>query len=375
MENGVCNLTHHLSPEHFDIHICCLRKGGAIGARLKRPSQLYELKKAPGLSISCVQHLREVVLRLQPDILHTHNLGPLIYSSLALKLGKKRKIIHGEHAELTASELVFRRKLIRKYLYRGCDAVHSVSAQLTETLRKQGFRHRNLHTIPNGVDTDKFYPAKEKSIAKQQLQIPCVNDDSFLIGSVGRFGPHKGHAVLIPAFENLASMHPKAILVLAGDGGSEKIRTLNIISKSKYKNRIHWLGFQEDMTPVYQAMDLLVSPSFNEGMSNVILESMACSIPVLANESCGITEIVSSTGGGTAASIREPSELTKLIFHLSRKSDELKAQGEAGRQAVVTMFSIEKMANSYGQLYYQTASRPPLTGQKSFLTPYNTSSI
>ena len=359
MENGVCNLTHHLSPKQFDIHICCLRAGGAIGARLKRPSQLYELKKSPGLSFSCVKHLREVILRLQPDILHTHNLGPLIYSSLAVKLRKKRKILHGEHAELTTSDLVFRRKLIRKYLYRGCDAVHSVSAQLTNNLCKHGFRHSNLHTIPNGVDTDKFYPAQNKSTAKQKLLIPCVTDDSFLIGCVGRFGPHKGHSVLIPAFEHLASKHPKAILLLAGDGGSEKTQMLNIISRSKYKDRIHWLGFREDMTPVYQAMDLLVSPSFNEGMSNAILESMACSIPVLANKACGSTEIVSSTGGGTVTSIREPAELAELIFHLSGKSDELKAQGEAGRHSVNTVFSIEKMVKSYAQLYRQTASQSP----------------
>ena len=357
MENGVCNVANHLAPEQFNTHICCLRDGGAIGARLKRPSQLYELKKAPGLSFSCVKHLRDVILRLQPDILHTHNLGPLLYSSLAFKLGKKKKLLHGEHAELTASDLVFRRRLIRKYLYRECDAVHSVSAQLTTNLRQHGFNHRNLHTIPNGVDTDKFYPAQQKSIAKKQLKIAHVTGQSFLIGSVGRFGPYKGHDVLISAFEYLASMHPKAILLLAGDGGSEKTRTLNIISKSKYRDRIQWLGFREDMTPVYQAMDLLVSPSSNEGMSNAILEAMACSIPVLATEACGNTELVSSTGGGTLTSTRKPVELAELISHLSGKSDELKTQGETGRDSVVAMFSIGKMAASYGQLYHQIASR------------------
>ncbi|MCH2059734.1 MAG: glycosyltransferase family 4 protein [Verrucomicrobiales bacterium] len=355
MENGIANLSHHLPTENFDLHVCCIRTGGIIGERLKHPSQLYEINKPPGFSFRCVKQLRKITQKLQPDIIHTHNLGPLIYASLSTCMGKKWKILHGEHAELFGTELSLRRKKIRKLMYRRCRAIHCVSAQLTKQIASHGFGHENLHTIPNGVDTSKFTPAYDKSRARDKLPIKGITDDSFLIGVVGRFGPMKGHSLLLQAFEELASRQAQPSLIIAGDGGPEKARILQQISKSKYKDRIHWLGFQKNMVAVYQAIDLLVSPSFNEGMSNAVLEAMACSVPVLANKACGNSEILSRTGGGTVSSMERASDLAEQLACTLRNKDQLNTQGAAGREAVNTVFSISKMADNYGALYHSLA--------------------
>jgi glycosyltransferase involved in cell wall biosynthesis len=355
MENGIANLSHHLPTQNFDLHVCCIRTGGIIGERLRNPSQLYEINKPPGFSFRCVKRLREIIQKLHPDIIHTHNLGPLIYASLSTNMGRRWKIIHGEHAELSGTELGLRRKTIRKLMYRRCRAIHCVSAQLTKQIASHGFGHENLHTIPNGVDTSKFTPPYDKSIARGQLPIEGMTDESFLIGVVGRFGPMKGHSLLIQAFEELASRKVQPTLIIAGDGGPEKSRILQQISRSKHKDRIHWLGFQKNMVGIYQAIDLLVSPSFNEGMSNALLEAMACSVPVLANKACGNAEILSRTGGGTVTSMQNASDLAEQLSRTLCNKDQLKTQGAAGRESVNAVFSIAKMADNYGALYHSVA--------------------
>jgi len=357
MENGIANVSRNLPPRHFDLHVCCLRSGGVFGNRLKNPDQVYSLNKSPGLSIKCIRKLRSHILRIQPDIIHTHNLGPLIYSSIASLFTRKQTIIHGEHAELTVCDLTARRNFARRLLYPRCYAVHTVSKQLSRQLIELGFPAANIQTIRNGVDQEKFTPIKNKVNAKEKLALPFLPNDSFVIGTVGRFGPHKRHSILVSAFDQLAEHHDEVILILAGDGGPEKTSTLKKISESKHKDRIHWLGFQEDIVAFYQGIDLLVAPSVNEGMSNAVIEAMACAIPVLANKACGNAEILSGSEGGIVVSMRNESELTSILSRLVKNRKDLESQGTAARQTVTTQFSIQKMAADYSEVYQRAAGR------------------
>ena len=357
MENGVANVSRNLPPRHFDLHVCCLRSSGVFSKRLKNPDQVYSLNKPPGLSIKCIIKLRSHILRIRPDIIHTHNLGPLIYTSIASFFARKQTIIHGEHAELTDCDLTVRRNFARRLFYPRCYAVHTVSNQLSRQLIELGFTTTNIQTIRNGVDQEKFAPTHNKVNAKEKLALPFLPDDSFVIGAVGRFGLHKRHSILVSAFDQLADHHDEVILVIAGDGGPEKTSTLKKISESKHKDRIHWLGFQEDIVAFYQGIDLLVAPSANEGMSNAVLEAMACAIPVLANKACGNAEILSGSGGGIVASMRNDSELTSILSRLVKSRKSLEAQGAAACQAVAAQFSIQRMAADYSEVYQRASGR------------------
>lgn len=355
MENGIANLSRNLPRDKFDLHACCLRSGGAFSNRFENPSQVYSLNKRPGFSIACVRKLCKQIRRIRPDIIHTHNLGPLIYASLASCFGKKQIIVHGEHAELTLADLTLRRKACRKIMYRRCRAIHTVSSQLSAQIIDLGLGKKNIHTIKNGVDSEKFTPPQNKATAKQKLALPGLPEENFIIGSVGRFGTHKRHSMLVTAFDALACLHDEVMLVLAGDGGPEKSATLNAISECKNKDRIHWLGFQKDIRLFYQGIDLLVSPSVNEGMSNAVLEAMACAVPVLANEACGNTEILSGSTGGMMAQMKDASDLTNILDRLVANKGNLEAKGVAARKTVSAQFSIERMVDHYSNLYQAVA--------------------
>jgi glycosyltransferase involved in cell wall biosynthesis len=355
MENGIANICRNLPRETFNFHVCCLRGGGTFADRLPATAQLYILNKKPGFSFSCIRMLRQTILRIKPDIIHTHNLGPLIYTFIASFFGRSWQIIHGEHAELTPGELVIRRKFARKFMYKGCCCIHAVSAQLHNNLIELGFPKNDICTILNGVDTNLFFPPDNKRTAKKHLEIAGLSPDDLVIGSVGRFGTFKRHALLLAAFDDFASLHDNVMLVLAGDDGPRKSEVLKKISQCKYSNRIHWIGFQKNIVPFYQGIDLLVAPSINEGMSNAILEAMACGTPVLANTACGNSEILAESEGGTLASMKSASMLTQLLCAQYENRNCLATKGIAARKTVSTRFSIEKMTAKYSNLYLRVA--------------------
>jgi glycosyltransferase involved in cell wall biosynthesis len=341
MENGVCNLANGLRSRGFESIAGCLERRGTFCKRFGE-SYVYLLGKRNGFSVRAVWNLFHLVRRVRPSILHTHNLGPLIYASISTFGGRYCKIVHGEHAQLAPWELTERRLRQRKRLYKGCSAIHTVSQ--TQVAELSAISGAPIISIPNGVDTDRF-SVRPKEVAKRLAHLPL---DSIVIGMVGRFGPFKGHSALLSAFREISPHFPNAKLILVGGGGSEesKIR----VQMNGIEN-VSMVGFRDDPETFYRAMDLLVVPSTNEGMSNAALEAMACGVPVLGNIGCGHEEIISSGEDGVVADLRRPDLIANEIIKIIRSTELLSELGKKARMKIESRFSIHSMLDAYEQLY------------------------
>lgn len=347
MENGVVNLAHALAPRGIEFHIACLERRGAFAERLPAPERAIVLGKGRGFSPSAAWRLARLIGRLRPDIVHSHNLGALIYSGLATCGGMRSVLIQGEHSQLTAEERSPRRLRQRRWLYRACRAVHTVSHPMREELLALGFHAEKISVIPNGVDTARFTPG-DRNTARRALGLP---GDALCIGIVGRFGPFKQHDVLLDAFDKIAPRFPALHLVIAGCGGSAEESTRARRLASPHVARIHWLGFQSDPGPCYRALDLLVIPSVNEGHSNVALEAMASGTPVLANLHCGHEHIITSGLDGVIANLSTAADLSSQLIQLLTHPERLVDFGLHARTRMLRDFSIESMAAGYVRLY------------------------
>ena len=347
MENGVCNIAKGLASRGVETHVACLERRGAFAERLPEPSQVHVLGKGKGFSLRATWNLWRTFRRVRPDVIHTHNLGPLVYTSLATWGGRTRRIVHGEHSLLAPWELEARRLRQRQKLYRRCGAVHTVSTVQLDELHRLGFAHPRLRSIPNGVDTARFSP-EGRMEARAALGLP---GDAVAIGLVGRFGPYKRHDALLRAFEVLAVRHPAVRLVLVGGGGSEETRIRALAAASAFRDRIHLLGFQADPAPCYRALDLLALPSTNEGMSNAALEAMASGVPVLGNTGCGHEQILTSGQEGLIADLSSDTVLAQHLGEILAAPERLVDMGRAARITVTSRFSLSAMLDAYEQLY------------------------
>ena len=347
MENGVCNIAHGLAARGVTTHVACLERRGAFADRLPSPENVHVLGKGRGFSLRATWALWRTMRRVRPDALHTHNLGPLIYASLATFGGRTRPIVHGEHSQLAPWELEPRRLHQRRKLYRSCRAIHTVSSGQLEELHRLGFSHPHLAAIPNGVDVDHFSPTG-RDAARATFGLPA---EALAIGLVGRFGPYKGHASLLRAFTELAPRWPRARLVFVGAGGSEEARIREQVAASPVRDRVHLLGFQADPAPCYRALDLLALPSTNEGMSNAALEAMASGVPVLGNLGCGHEQIITHGADGVLADLSTEETLTRELGNLLATPERLVDMGRAARITVTARFSLSAMLTAYEQLY------------------------
>ena len=353
MENGVCNLAIGLRAQNIETHIACLEHRGAFSERLPEQSLVTTLGKKNGFSLRAVWTLARTLRSVRPHVVHTHNLGPLIYASLATFGGKMYPILHGEHALLADWERKPNRIRQRRILYRSCRSIHTVSqAQVAELIPIAGSQDR-IHAIANGVDTDQFQPG-DRSIARKKLGLPL---DATIVGLIGRFGAFKRHDVLLSAFEELAKDEASIHLLLIGSGGSEEQRIRALADASSFRSRIHFTGFMADPTVGYHALDLLAIPSINEGMSNAALEAMSCEVPVIANIDCGHEQIITHGKDGIITDITT-SSLLKIAIESVLASPKVMVQLRLNARATIfERFTLTRMLSEYAALYARCVGR------------------
>jgi len=351
LENGVVNIARALDPERFHIDVCCLESAGGFSTRLPESSRVRVLGKGPGFSSAAVWKLAKVIREIRPDVVHSHNLGNLIYAGLATGWGRWRPIVHSEHGQLDSDDLSPRRLRQRRLLYRSCRTVHAVSNGLREHLAELGLPASKIRVLVNGVDTSRFSPGPAVT-ARQELGLDVRGP---VLGIVSRFTPGKRNELVFAAFERLSRIWPHAQLLVVGYGPDHD-RLTSLARASRNAGRIRMAGFQEDPRPYYRAMDLLVTPSLIEGMSYVVLEAMSCGVPALTHTACGNAEIIVPGESGFVADLKDEEVLFLELHRVLGNPERLLHAGRQARERILCHFSLSQAARQYERLYTETAT-------------------
>lgn len=352
MENGVCNLAIGLQSHGIETSIACLEREGVFSKRLPNHIQITTLAKKNGFTLRTIWRLLRLIHTIRPDLIHTHNLGPLIYSALATFGAKTCPILHGEHSLLADWEKLPSRLRQRRVLYHACRAIHTVSAAQIPEISPLLSSKNKITAIPNGVDTAHFQP-REQNYARIQLGLP---PGALVLGLVGRFGPFKQHDILMAAFESIAKYNPNLHLLFVGAGGTEEHRVRALAEASAYKNRIHIIGFLNDPAIGYNAMDFLIIPSTNEGMSNAAIEAMSSGVPVIANIDCGHEQIINHGLDGIISDLSTPLQVKASIDSIIASPELIAKIRINARSTVLNRFSLKRMLSDYSKLYEQCIS-------------------
>lgn len=345
LENGVVNVARRLHGEGFDVHAACLRFRGDFAVRMPEPDKVVVMGKTSGFSMKAVRGLRLHMKSTGAHLLHSHNLGTLIYAALATLGGRTLPIVHGEHGQVQRQDLTAKRRWQRRILFSVCRHVHVVSSSVRDNLQSLGLDPaRRIIVTPNGVDSDRFSPAE----ARRALGF---GPDDQIIGIVGRLVALKRHQMLFDAFTQLAKEFPRLQLLVVGDGGAEREQLIAAMQQHPLASRIRWAGHQDDLPPYYRVMDLLAAPSEIEGLSNAVLEAMATAVPVLAHAACGNAEVIEDGQNGYLSHLNTAADLAAALRAALSAPAELCRRGAAARNTVLQRYSMAAMAESYRQLY------------------------
>lgn len=352
MENGVVNLCNRFAPDAFGSTICALEQGGALEARLDlRRTGVLLLRRGFGNDPRVPLKLARLLRRCRIDILHTHSWGTLMEGIAAAKLARTPVLIHGEHGTMETRK---RNLFIQRWAWRIPHRILAVCSSLADQLSMVvGFPRERIAVIPNGVDTDRFRPADWKSESRRELGLP---DGRLLIGMVARLIPVKDHAGVLHALAALRQGGCDIRLALAGDGPLiEELKQLAELLQ--IADRVHFLGEIDRVERLYKALDVFVSNSHREGMSNTILEAMACGLPVVATGVGAGPELLADGHAGRLVPPRDVAALTATLRELAERPSQRAALGEAARRRAEEHFSIATMVDAYSCLYSALASR------------------
>lgn len=133
----------------------------------------------------------------------------------------------------------------------------------------------NVYLLNNAIDLEKFkYDEKVRKSKRKELNI---DDDTLVIGHIGRFVPVKNHDFLLDIFEKINIKHADSILLLAGQGPLEQ-KIKNKVKKLNLNEKVKFLGQRNDVSELYQAFDVFLLPSLYEGLPVVGIEGQASSL-------------------------------------------------------------------------------------------------
>jgi glycosyltransferase involved in cell wall biosynthesis len=234
---------------------------------------------------------------------------------------------------------------------RSADAMISLTDEMTQELLTAGMPPKRVVQIPNGVDCARFAPvASERRVAlRAQCALPA---DRPLVLFVGRFAYQKAVDVLLRAWKKLHERCPEALLVLSG-AGPLKAEMEALSHELGLDDAVRFLGWTDQMLPLYQTADLFVLSSWSEGMSIALLEAMACGLPPVVTAVPGNTDLVTQEHNGLLFPPGDEEALAAALERMLSDSALRARLAAAARETITSQYSVEQMNQRYVRLYQQ----------------------
>jgi sugar transferase (PEP-CTERM/EpsH1 system associated) len=358
LENGVVNLINRLPRERYRHAVICLTDYTEFARRIERTDvQLLALHKKSGKDLPLYGRFVSALRRLQPAIVHTRNFATIDMQPFAAAYGIAGRV-HSEHGfdvydllGTNRSNLRIRR-LIRPFVKRYIALSKDIERWLLTCVKVRADR---IDQIYNGVDMQRFSAAKPVA---SPWPSDFANENNVVIGSVGRLAAVKAPMELLLAFCELIRARPEARsrlrLAIVGDGPLRQ----ELLSTARARNiaDLLWMpGARDDIPAILAALDVFVLPSLNEGVSNTILEAMACGTPVVARRVGGNPELVEDEVTGSlfhcASPNDGPTQLAKAIEPYVFNAEMRHRRGAAARRCVEQRFSMQAMLDAYANVY------------------------
>ena len=359
LENGVVNLINRMTRYRHAV-IALTEAVPEFCRRVQRDDVAFvSLGQAPGHGYKTYPALLRQLRTLQPAVLHTRNLAALEMQAAAWWAGVPARV-HGEHGrdveDLHGSSRrhQWMRRAYRPFVQHYVALSRDLESYL---LQRVGVPRRRVTQIFNGVDAERFAPAATRQpIAGSPFQDPAL----WLVGSVGRMQSVKAQHLLAQAFVQVLSEHPamreRLRLVLVGSGPLRA--ECQAVLRRGGVEHLAWLpGERTDVPDVMRGLDCFVLPSLAEGISNTILEAMACGLPVIATQVGGNADLVQH---GVSGEIVPPGSAAALATALARWAADpagAAAAGRAGRVIVEGRFSLPAMVSAYEAVYDRLLQR------------------
>lgn len=208
----------------------------------------------------------------------------------------------------------------------------------------------NISVVHTGLGTAIFENVEEVPVSLKKL---LDRDDVFKVLMLGTVTERKGYRTLMQAAEYVVKKNPNVVFFAAGEPSDLNLYN-HMLSRKKQANldeNFHFLGLQENIPALLNAVDAFVLPSLNDPFPVCILEAMAAGKPVIATASGGATESVVDTETGFIVEPADHRAMAERILELAADPERASRMGLLGRERIKTHFGIEQYVSGVLQVY------------------------
>lgn len=240
-----------------------------------------------------------------------------------------------------------------RLVLRWMDRVVCVSAAQAEKVRRAGVPRHKVTVIANAIRPERF--AEPQPEHQERLRSLFRKAPRLIVGAAGRLSPEKGFDVLVDAATQVVGRDRSVGFVLFGEGPMRNSLTSQIRSRGLDQGFV-LAGFRDDLDCYLPYLDLVVLPSFTEGLPNVALEAFAAGVPVVATAVGGTPEVVKHGVNGYLVPPGDPDALAHRIVEVLADKVTRSVFGSRGRAWVSERFSFASQALSYQRLFESITS-------------------
>ncbi len=306
-------------------------------------------KITPLKDFAAVFKLYQFLKKEKPSIVHTHTPKAGIVGMMAAWLANVPNRLHTVAGLPLMEAQGLKRKIlnfVEKLTYRFATKVYPNSRGLYEFIISEKFTVPEKLSIigqgsSNGIDTSDFDPTlfteDSKTFLRKELGIP---QNHFVFIFVGRLVKDKGINELVAAFLNFANSNSNISLLLVGPFESTLDPLLpETLSQIEHHQRIHSVGYQNDVRAYFSISEALVFPSYREGFPNVVMQAGAMGLPSIVTDINGCNEIIDNGANGLIVSPKSVEELETAMKLLATDTLLYTNLKTIARQKIVSRFS------------------------------------
>lgn len=349
-ESHLLSLSTNLDKGAFEPIVLSFTDGPMIDMLKKKGIQTHIIFTEKPFNIFIWKKVKKLIRENNIDIVHAHGTRansnvfwaakslniPLIYT------------IHGWSFHDDQQPFVKKfRILSEKFLTSRANLNISVSESNKQSGRKY-IKSFTSTVVNNGIDQEKFDPAKSFTSIRQELGI---DKNATLLLFIARFTSHKQPLTLIRAFAEVVKTLPALKLLMVGDG-DEKSTALTLAKELSIEDNIIFLPFRQDVPAILNAADIFILPSLWEGLPIGLLEAMSMGKAVIATKVDGTSEIVKHHDNGYLIEVNNLQQnLAEAIILLASDSGLRQKFGANAIETVKHHFNAASMTRQIENIY------------------------
>ena len=349
-ERQIAHLLTLINQDDFNLILCLFKKEGSYLQDIPQNIRIYDLsgRKSGFNTPRLLFKLKKIIDDEKPDIIFSNLWGSNRIAILAHKLSHanhRRKLLLGIQNNPSHYNTIARRLI--PFMYPCADLLVACSKGVADEAHRD-FRisPHKMQIVYNAVDITKI-----STLAEESVEHPWLGRFPTII-SVGSLSPQKGHAYLLKALEIINRTMPTYLLLL-GDG-PEKGRLQELAISLGIHDRIDFLGYLPNPFKYMASADIFVLSSLWEGLPSVLVEALACKVPIVStNAPYGPKEVIEDGKNGVLVPVADPDALADRITRVLNDRAMREEFISEGRKTVRKKFSAQTIAKQYEGIFHK----------------------